>query len=135
MASSFLKKKAEEQAKKIDAQYGQNAYGGSKWREEQKNKDSGGSNAAGAKANDTAKQNTKQNTKQNNTRQNTTPTTTSQNTTKKSSSFLQKKASAQAKKIDEKYGSGQYGGSDWLKTGKVTATDTKKDNFRKKLLQ
>ena len=107
MASSFLKKKAEEQAKKIDEQYGQNAYGGSKWREERA-KESSGSNAGASSSSSTTKNET-------NTTTNTNKTSTT-TSTNKASSMLQKRAQAQAQKADERDGKDAYGGSKWRET-------------------
>lgn len=108
MASSFLKKKAEEQAKKIDEQYGQNAYGGSKWREE-RTKESSGSNAGASSSSSTTK-------KETSTTTNTNKTSTTTTSNSKASSTLQKRAQAQAQKVDKELGADAYGGSKWRET-------------------
>ena len=84
MASSFLKRKAEQQAKKADERYGAASYGGSASLRPSaavpERVTNGGGNGA--------------------------PVT-------RASNFLTKKAAERAGAIDQQFGTSAYGGSDW----------------------
>lgn len=84
MASSFLKRKAEQQAKKVDERYGAASYGGSASLRPSaavpERVTNGGGNGA--------------------------PVT-------RASNFLTKKAAERARAIDQQFGTSAYGGSDW----------------------
>ena len=89
MASSFLKRKAEEQAKKVDERYGAAAYGGSSFLRPAASSGTvtnGGGNGK--------------------------PVT-------KASDFLTRKAQERASSVDSRFGSDAYGGSEWTATDKV----------------
>lgn len=94
MASAFLKKLAEKSAKRQDEQYGENAYGGTKWLNS--SPDNGGG------------------TQRQETRQTETPKT-------RASTFLTRKAQEAAKRIDEQYGEDAYGGTKWSEFDKESA--------------
>lgn len=93
MASSFLKKKAEEQAKKIDQQYGESAYGGSSTLR------SGTPSSPSAQT------------------QTSAPTFNGggggSSVRTRASDFLARKAREAAEGIDKEYGADAYGGSSW----------------------
>lgn len=84
MASSFLKRKAEQQAKKADERYGAASYGGSASLRPSAAVPERATNGGG----------------------NGAPVT-------RASNFLAKKATERAASIDQKYGASAYGGSDW----------------------
>lgn len=84
MASSFLKRKAEQQAKKADERYGAASYGGSASLRPSASVPERATNGGG----------------------NGAPVT-------RASNFLAKKATERAASIDQKYGASAYGGSDW----------------------
>lgn len=93
MASDFLKKMAEQQAAKIDAEYGPDAYGGSNWRAERVS-----ASASAPVVQETAP---------------AAPVSPAGNTGKKSSAFLQSQAQAARERIDAEYGADAYGGSNY----------------------
>ena len=86
MASDFLKKKAQEQAASITERFGEDAYGGTKWRNTQTDTEkSEGGNAPPS----------------------------AEGKTNKASSFLTKKAQEQAASVTERFGEDAYGGIKW----------------------
>lgn len=87
MASDFLKRMAQQQAEKVDREYGPDAYGGSKWRE-RKNTTTTRQSAGGA--------------------QQTVPTTGGT-----ASSFLQSRAREARARVDATFGPDAYGGSSY----------------------
>lgn len=89
MASDFLKKKAQEQAESVTKRFGEDAYGGTKWRESQQetNGKEGGNKPSSTQSN----------------RYEST----------RASSFLSKKAEEQAASITERFGEDAYGGTKW----------------------
>lgn len=102
MASSFLKKKAEAQAKKIDEKYGESAYGGSS------------TLRSGTQATPSA--------------QTSVPTFNGggggSSTRTRASNFLTRKAREAAEGIDKEYGADQYGGSSWTALDKESGFNT-----------
>ena len=89
MASSFLKRLAEDKAKKIDKEYGASAYGGSASLRPASAQTQSATNGGGDGA----------------------PVT-------RASNFLTRLAKDKAAKIDKEYGSGAYGGSAWTELDK-----------------
>ena len=89
MASDFLKKKAQEQAESVTKRFGEDAYGGTKWREswQETNGKEGGNKPSSTQSN----------------RYEST----------RASSFLSKKAEEQAASVTERFGEDAYGGTKW----------------------
>ena len=99
MASDFLKKKAQEQAESVTKRFGEDAYGGTKWRESQQetNGKEGGNKPSSTQSN----------------RYEST----------RASSFLSKKAEEQAASITERFGEDAYGGTKWRSENSALSSD------------
>lgn len=89
MASDFLKKKAQQQAESVTKHFGEDAYGGTKWRESQQ--------------------------ETNGTVDGNRPSSTQKNRyiSTRASSFLRKKSKEQAASVTERFGEDAYGGTKW----------------------
>ena len=100
MASDFLKKKAQEQAESVTKRFGEDAYGGTKWRESQQetNGKEGGDKPSSTQSN----------------RYEST----------RASSFLSKKAEEQAASITERFGEDAYGGTAWRNQNSALTSDS-----------
>lgn len=94
MASDFLKRMSQQQAEKVDREYGADAYGGSKWRAERT-----GASASSPSAPAAGSQ--------------TELAAPAEGGSKKSSAFLQSQAKSARERIDREYGADAYGGSNY----------------------
>ena len=100
MASDFLKKKAQEQAESVTKRFGEDAYGGTKWRESQQ----------------------ETNGKEDGDKPSSTQSNRYEST--RASSFLSKKAEEQAASITERFGEDAYGGTAWRNQNSALTSDS-----------